>query len=68
MRVSIESYRYPLFAIGPEGTTKHSDYLLQFSTGAFVGGQPVIPILLKYKCKYAPGSCSLLTPDDLLNF
>ena len=43
--------RYPLFAIGPEGTTKHSSYLLQFSTGAFVGGRPVVPILLKYKCR-----------------
>jgi len=44
--------RYPLFAMGPEGTTKHSGYLLQFSTGAFVGGRPVTPILLKYECKH----------------
>ena len=43
--------RYPLFTMAPEGTTKHSGYLLQFSTGAFVGGQPVIPVLLKYRCR-----------------
>ena len=43
--------RYPLFIIGPEGTTKHSSYMLQFSTGAFVGGHPVLPVLLKYRCR-----------------
>ena len=46
--------RYPLFAVGPEGTTKHSRYLLQFSTGAFVGGRPVTPVLLRYDCRYLP--------------
>jgi hypothetical protein len=40
--------RYPLLMIAPEGTTKGSNVLLRFSTGAFVPGQPVLPILLRW--------------------
>ena len=32
------AHRFPLFMIGPEGTTKATDVLLPFSSGAFVGG------------------------------
>ena len=30
--------------IAPEGTTKHANVLLRFSTGAFVPGRPVLPV------------------------
>ena len=30
--------------IAPEGTTKHGNVLLRFSTGAFVPGRPVLPV------------------------
>ncbi|KAK9828960.1 hypothetical protein WJX72_003052 [[Myrmecia] bisecta] len=43
--------RYPLFIVAPEGTTKHGNCLLRFSTGAFVSGAPVLPVLLKYRNK-----------------
>eukprot|EP00884_Botryococcus_braunii_P008376 jgi/Botrbrau1/1753/Bobra.0217s0011.1 len=45
-------FRYPLFAIAPEGTTKAADCLLTFSTGAFVGGGPVLPVLFRYKARH----------------
>jgi lysophosphatidylcholine acyltransferase/lyso-PAF acetyltransferase len=35
--------------VAPEGTTKHGNVLLRFSTGAFVPGRPVLPVLLKYR-------------------
>ena len=41
--------RYPLFIVAPEGTTKPGHCLLTFSTGAFVAGAPVLPVLLKYR-------------------
>ncbi|KAK9901224.1 hypothetical protein WJX75_001079 [Coccomyxa subellipsoidea] len=44
--------RFPLFAIAPEGTCKHHNVLLRFSSGAFVGGRPVLPVLLKYRSKH----------------
>lgn len=49
--------RFPLFLIGPEGTTKTYDVLLPFSTGGFVHGHPVMPVLLKYRarCASVPG-------------
>ena len=50
--------RFPLLVISPEGTCKHSNCLLQFSTGAFVGGRPVLPILLRYRARSVP-SCIL---------
>lgn len=41
--------RFPILCISPEGTTKRSECLLTFSTGAFVGGRPVLPVLLHYR-------------------
>ena len=48
------AHRFPLFMIGPEGTTKATDVLLPFSSGAFVGGGPVLPVLLKYRSRCSP--------------
>ncbi|KAK9821452.1 hypothetical protein WJX81_001153 [Elliptochloris bilobata] len=44
--------RYPLFIVAPEATTKPAHCLLAFSTGPFVGGAPVLPVLLKYRSRY----------------
>lgn len=44
--------RYPLLMVAPEGTTKHGNVLLRFSTGAFVPGRPVLPVLLKYRHRH----------------
>ncbi|EIE20186.1 hypothetical protein COCSUDRAFT_7910, partial [Coccomyxa subellipsoidea C-169] len=44
--------RFPLFAIAPEGTCKQHNVLLKFSSGAFVSGRPVLPVLLKYRSKH----------------
>ena len=46
--------RYPLFTVAPEGTTKPGHCLLTFSTGAFVAGAPVLPVLFKYRFRQAP--------------
>ena len=43
--------RYPLLTLAPEGTCKHPNCLLTFSTGAFVGGRPVLPVLLHYRAR-----------------
>ena len=32
----------------PQGTTTNGDYLLPFKTGAFLAGQPVQPVILRY--------------------
>jgi hypothetical protein len=46
--------RFPLFTIAPEGTCKNGNCLLTFSTGAFVGGRPVLPVLLRYRARCDP--------------
>ena len=46
--------RYPLFTVAPEGTTKPAHCLLAFSTGAFVAGAPVLPVLFKYRFRHMP--------------
>ena len=38
--------------VAPEGTTKHGNVLLRFSSGAFVPGRPVLPVLLKYSSRH----------------
>ena len=43
--------RFPLFLIGPEGTTKTRNVVLPFSTGGFVHGHPVVPVLLRYRAR-----------------
>ncbi len=47
--------RYPLFTVAPEGTTKPARCLLTFSTGAFVAGAPVLPVLFQYRFRQASG-------------
>ncbi|KAL4435419.1 hypothetical protein ABPG77_006181 [Micractinium sp. CCAP 211/92] len=41
--------RFPLVAIAPEATTKAKPCLLKFRRGAFAAGQPVCPVLLRYR-------------------
>ncbi len=42
--------------VAPEGTTKCTKCLLRFSSGSFVAGHPVLPVLLKYDFKHCnPG-------------
>ena len=71
-RLAVNFARFPILAISPEGTTKSSDCLLTFSTGAFVGGRPVLPVLLHYRSRqgapFPHGLASVLvtavfTPD-----
>jgi len=39
---------FPLVLMSPEGLTSKGDTLLKFKRGAFVSGQPVLPVLIKY--------------------
>lgn len=55
--------RYPLLMIAPEGTTKGSNVLLRFSTGAFVPGQPVLPILLRYRHQHFNAGWGITQPN-----
>lgn len=41
--------RFPLLALAPEATTKAKPCLLRFRRGAFAPGQPVCPVLLRYR-------------------
>jgi len=44
---------YPPLLIFPEGTTTADSFLLQFKAGAFLSGQPVQPVVVKYPyCHY----------------
>ena len=43
---------YPLVLISPEGTTAHGHGLLTFNKGAFIPGQPVLPMLIRYPYKH----------------
>ncbi|KAK9807513.1 hypothetical protein WJX72_001238 [[Myrmecia] bisecta] len=40
--------RFPMVVIAPEGTCGDGRCLLQFRTGAFVAGVPVLPVLFQY--------------------
>lgn len=42
---------YPMVVMAPEGTCGNGACLLEFRTGAFVLGRPVLPICLHYKWK-----------------
>ncbi|GFR51156.1 hypothetical protein Agub_g13511 [Astrephomene gubernaculifera] len=54
-RVSEPSYGkpggFPMICMAPEGTCGDGRGLLEFRTGAFVLGRPVLPICLKYRIK-----------------
>jgi hypothetical protein len=41
--------RMPMLYVAPEGTLGDGRCLLQYKTGAFVAGVPVVPILLRYR-------------------
>jgi 1-acyl-sn-glycerol-3-phosphate acyltransferase len=42
----------PRLMVFPEGTTTNGYQLLQFHSGAFVGGHPVQPVMLRYPYKH----------------
>ncbi|KAK9835897.1 hypothetical protein WJX74_010493 [Apatococcus lobatus] len=44
--------RFPMLMMAPEGTCSDNRCILQFRTGAFVPGVPVLPVLLKYQCMH----------------
>ncbi|GIL63125.1 hypothetical protein Vafri_17254 [Volvox africanus] len=54
-RVSEPSYGkpggFPMVCMAPEGTCSDGRGLLEFRTGAFVLGRPVLPVCLKYSIK-----------------
>lgn len=53
--------RFPLLAIAPEATTKAQPCLLKFRRGAFSAGQPVCPVLLRYRYRhFNPGGRCML--------
>lgn len=55
--------RFPLFFIAPEATTKAQRCLLKFRRGAFSTGQPVVPVLLRYRyTHFNPGWGIAFTP------
>ena len=41
-----------MLAMAPEGTCGDGRCLLQFKTGAFVPGQPILPVLLNYNKRH----------------
>lgn len=55
--------RFPLLMIAPEGTTKSSNVLLRFSTGAFVPGRPLLPILLRYRHQHFNAGWGITYPN-----
>lgn len=44
--------RFPPVCISPEGTCGNGRCLLQFRTGAFIPGLPVLPVILKYNWRH----------------
>ena len=47
----LREHGWPIIGIAPEGTTSNGRGLLQFRTGAFVHGVPVLPVCLTYSKK-----------------
>jgi len=47
--------RYRLVIMSPEGTTTNGQGMAQFSTGAFLSGLPILPIMLRFPCNQHPG-------------
>eukprot|EP01096_Ripella_sp_DP13-Kostka_P007782 TRINITY_DN2865_c0_g1_i1.p1 TRINITY_DN2865_c0_g1~~TRINITY_DN2865_c0_g1_i1.p1 ORF type:complete len:335 (+),score=129.20 TRINITY_DN2865_c0_g1_i1:36-1007(+) len=45
-------HRYPPTAVFPEGTTSNGKYLISFKLGAFVAGEPVKPVVIRYPSKF----------------
>ena len=43
---------FPLLCMAPEGTCGDGRCILQFRTGAFVPGMPVLPLMLCYEKQY----------------
>ena len=56
----------PPVCIFPEGTTTNGQHLLKFRTGAFVGGGPVAPVLIRYRYEwFSPTYETVRTPAYL---
>lgn len=53
--------RYPLVALAPEGTCGDNRCILQFKTGAFVSGLPVLPVMLRYNLRSHNPSWTIIT-------
>lgn len=56
LRCRAQTPGMPLLVVAPEGTLSDGRCLLQYKTGAFVAGVPVVPICFKYKLQpHNPG-------------
>jgi hypothetical protein len=52
----------PMLSVAPEGTLSHGRCVLQFKTGAFVAGVPVVPFVLRYKLTPHNPAWTIITP------
>jgi len=59
--------RFPMVCLAPEGTTSSGLQLIQFKTGAFLSGHPVLPLVLKYKWTRVSPAWTAQT-SDLFHF
>lgn len=50
--MQVSKVPFPPICIFPEGTTTNGNYLMRFKKGAFVGGGPIAPVLIRYPFKY----------------
>ena len=57
--------RYPQLCIAPEGTCSHGRCLLQFRRGAFLPGDPVLPVVLRYRWRHLNPAWTLLNEGAL---
>ena len=52
----------PMLYVAPEGTLGDGRCLLQYKTGAFVAGVPVVPILMRYRLTSHNPAWTIVTP------
>lgn len=50
-----------MVCLAPEGTCGDNRCILQFKTGAFVSGLPVLPIMLRYNLRWHNPSWTIIT-------
>ncbi|KAF8069495.1 Lpc [Scenedesmus sp. PABB004] len=55
----------PMLSVAPEGTLSNGRVLLNFKSGAFVAGTPVVPILLRYKLRPASPAWTIPPGSEL---
>lgn len=58
---------WPNLVLAPEGTCGDGKCLLRFRTGAFVPGEPVLPILLKYENRFFNPAWGIVA-DERIHF